>query len=183
MIPIRDVIPTRTTPFVVLAFIVTNVLFLTYAAVALRPTRGLLVYFLLTALFMWIFGENVEDRTDHGRFLMLLLVSGAAAAIAQMATGDGPDPRLAAVGGATAGVMGAYITLYPKSLIVTLVPLIVTVKVIELPAMYFLPAWFVLQWSAGTLPAHLAAFAVGMVGVLALRRRERLNVEWWVGVR
>jgi membrane associated rhomboid family serine protease len=182
MIPIRDVIPTRTTAFVVFAFIAANAAMLTFALVVLRPTTGFVVYLAVNALFMWLFGENVEDRTGHGRFVALLIVSGSAAAITRMAGGYA-DAGLVAAGGATAGTMGAYFTLFPRSLIVTLVPLIITVKVVEIPAMYLLPAWFVFQWSAGTLAAHLVAFAVGLLGGVALRRPERLSVEWWVGIR
>ena len=179
MIPIRDVIPTRTTPVVVFALIAVNAVLVIYAIGFLRPTAGLLAYFAFNMLFLWLFGENVEDRTGHGRFLALVTLAGGLAAAVQAATGSGPDPRIAGAGGATAGVIGAYAMLYPKSRIVTLVPLIVSVHVLEVPAISFLPFWFVLQWSAGTLGPHLAAFAVGLVGVLALRRPERLRVEWW----
>jgi membrane associated rhomboid family serine protease len=179
MIPIRDVIPTRTRPVVVFTLIALNAAFVMYAVAALRPTTGLVIYVALNMLFLWLFGENVEDRTGHGRFLALAAMAGVLAAVVHGLAESGPDSRIAGAGGATAGVLGAYVALYPRSRIVTLVPLLVTVRVLEVPALYFLLVWFVLQWSAGTLGSHLAAFAAGICGVLALRRPERFRVEWW----
>ena len=74
-------------------------------------------------LFLWIFGDNVEDRMGHGRFLVFYLLCGVAAALAQ--TAMNPDSVVPMVGasGAIAGVMGAYFVLYPRSRIVTLVPI------------------------------------------------------------
>lgn len=179
MLPIRDVIPTRTTPFVVLALIALNAAALGYAVLFQRPTAGLVVYLLVNILFIWLFGENVEDRTGHDRFVAFYVVCGAVTAIVQVMMATGIHALIAGAGGATAGVMGAYVLLYPRSRIVTLIPLVTWVPVIEVPAMYLVVVWFVLQWSAGTLGSHLAGFATGMSGVVLLRRPERLRVEWW----
>ena len=97
--------------------------------------------------------------------------------------------------GAIAGVMGAYFVLYPHSRIVTLLPFIV-IQVIEVPAIFFLGIWFLMQFASGITSvatatggagggggvafwAHVAGFVAGLVGVFVFRRPERQRVEWW----
>ena len=146
-------------------------------------------------LYLWIFGDNVEDRMGHGRFLVFYLLCGVAAALAQTITA--PDSVVPMVGasGAIAGVMGAYFVLYPKSRIVTLIPLFFFFQVIEVPAILFLGIWFLMQFlsgvgsivtTAGGGPAggvafwaHVAGFVAGISGVIVFRRPERQRVEWW----
>ena len=179
MIPVRDVIPTRTTPTVVLIVGAANAVALLYAAATAQPTAGFVLYLTFNILFLWLFGENVEDRTGHSRFTLLYAACGLASAAAQAALAPDVPAWIAAAGGATAGVIGAYLVLYPKSRFVTLLPPVTPVPVAEVPAIYLVLVWFVLQWSAGTLAGHLAGLATGMAGILAVRRPERLRVEWW----
>ena len=225
MIPLRDVIPSRTTPYVTIGLIVVNVLVFLYEITLGDPYREeFILYFGLVPaafswvavvtsmflhggllhvggnmLFLWIFGDNVEDRMGHGRFVVFYLLCGAAAALAQ--TAMNPDSVVPMVGasGAVAGVMGAYFVLYPHSRIVTLVPLFVFFHVMEVPALVFLGLWFVLQFISGVgsiaaatggepaggiaFWAHVAGFVAGVSGVLVFRRRERQRVEWWNDVR
>ena len=221
VIPLRDVIPSRTTPFVTVALIVVNTLvfvrqltldesameeFFLYfglvpaafswvAVVTSMFVHGGFMHFGFNMLFLWIFGDNVEDRMGHGRFLVFYLLCGGAAALAQTATD--PDSIVAMVGasGAIAGVMGAYIVLYPHSRIVTLIPILFFFHIIEVPALVFLGLWFVLQFVSGlgsmaaatggepaggiAFWAHIAGFVAGASGVLVFRRPERQRVEWW----
>jgi membrane associated rhomboid family serine protease len=146
-------------------------------------------------LYLWIFGDNVEDRMGHGRFLAFYLLCGIAAALAQ--TMLNPDSVVPMVGasGAIAGVMGAYFVLYPHSRIVTLVPLFVYFQVMEVPAIFFLGIWFLMQFISGVgsiatavagepgggvaFWAHVAGFVAGLTGVFVFRRPERQRVEWW----
>ncbi len=145
-------------------------------------------------LYLWIFGDNVEDRMGHGRFLVFYLLCGVAAALAQTITA--PDSLVPMVGasGAIAGVMGAYFVLYPKSRIVTLVPLFFFFQIIEVPAILFLGIWFLMQFVSGlgsivtvaarstggiAFWAHVAGFVAGISGVVVFRRPERQRVEWW----
>jgi len=146
-------------------------------------------------LYLWIFGDNVEDRMGHGRFLVFYLLCGVAAALAQ--TIAAPDSVVPMVGasGAIAGVMGAYFVLYPKSRIVTLIPLFFFFQVIEVPAILFLGIWFLMQFINGlgsivtvaggqtaggvAVWAHVAGFVAGISGVVVFRRPERQRVEWW----
>ena len=143
-------------------------------------------------LYLWIFGDNVEDRFGRGRFLAFYLLCGAAAAVGQ--TLVNPDSRVPMVGasGAVAGVMGAYFVMYPHSRIVTLVPFFF-LQIIEVPAVFFLGIWFLMQFLSGVgsiaqveagtggvaFWAHVAGFAVGVLGGLMLRRPERERVEYW----
>jgi len=220
MIPLRDIIPSRTTPLVTIVLIVANVLVFLFElslgssvddftrSWGLVPAafswvtvftsmflHGGLLHAGGNMLYLWIFGDNVEDRMGHGRFLAFYLLCGIAAGLAQ--TISSPDSMLPMVGasGAIAGVMGAYIVLYPRSKIVTLVPLIFFFRIIEVPAVFFLGIWFVMQFlsgvgsivsAAGGDPgggvafwAHVAGFAAGASGVFVFRRPERERVEWW----
>jgi membrane associated rhomboid family serine protease len=157
------------------------------------------MHFLGNMLFLWIFGDNVEDRMGHGRFLVFYLLCGAVAAAAHLASDPAsPVPTIGA-SGAVAGVMGAYFVLYPQSRILTLVPIFLFIQIVEIPAIIFLGLWFVLQLFSGlgsvlstargdavggiAFWAHVAGFAAGALLVLAFRRPERTRVEWWDGSR
>jgi membrane associated rhomboid family serine protease len=220
MIPLRDIIPSRTTPYVTISLISLNVLVFVYELSIGRAVDAFTLYFGLVPaafswvtvftsmflhggilhvagnmLYLWIFGDNVEDRMGHGRFLVFYLLCGVAAALAQTITA--PDSVVPMVGasGAIAGVMGAYFVLYPKSRIVTLIPLFFFFQVIEVPAILFLGIWFLMQFvsgvgsivtTAGGGPAggvafwaHVAGFVAGISGVIVFRRPERQRVEWW----
>jgi membrane associated rhomboid family serine protease len=145
-------------------------------------------------LYLWIFGDNVEDRMGHGRYLVFYLLCGIAAALAQTITV--PDSVVPMVGasGAIAGVMGAYFVLYPRSRIVTLIPIFFFFQIVEVPAIFFLGIWFLMQFVSGVgsigstaaavlagiaFWAHVAGFVAGISGVIVFRRPERQRVEWW----
>ena len=221
MIPLRDVIPSRSTPVVTTTIIVVNVMVFLFQlslgeaegnafirAYGLVPAyfawanvvtsmflHGGLMHVGGNMLYLWIFGDNVEDRMGHGRFLVFYLLCGAVAALVQ--TMAGPDSIVPMVGasGAIAGVMGAYFVMYPKSRIVTLIPIFIFIQLIEVPAVVFLGLWFLLQFLSGlgsslspgqggmsggiAFWAHVAGFVAGTVGVFAFRRPERQRVEWW----
>ena len=225
MIPLRDVIPSRTTPYVTIGLIAVNVLvFLRQITLDGPDLEEFMLYYglvpaafswmaVLTSmflhgsvlhvggnmLFLWIFGDNVEDRMGHGRFLVFYVLCGVAAALAQ--TAMSPDSIKAMVGasGAVAGVMGAYFVLYPHSRILTLVPIFFFIHVMEVPAIVFLGLWFLLQFVSGVgsmaaatggepagnvaFWAHVAGFVAGVSGVIVFRRPERQRVEWWNDVR
>jgi membrane associated rhomboid family serine protease len=218
VIPLRDVIPSRTTPVVTIAIIAINAVAFAYElslgrqlnaflfAAGLVPAEfswlavltsmflhGGWLHFGGNMLYLWIFGDNVEDRMGHGRFIVFYLLCGVAAALAQ--TRFNPESLVPMVGasGAIAGVMGAYFVLYPHSRIVTLLPFII-ITVVEVPAILFLGIWFVMQLGSGVgsiatavrpdsggtaFWAHVAGFAVGLIGVFAFRRPERQRVDWW----
>lgn len=219
MIPLRDVIPSRTTPIVTLGLIGLNLaVFLFQSTLDEEQLRAFIhaaglvpadfawrhalssmfvhagvAHLAGNLLFLWIFGDNVEDRLGHGRYLGFYLAAGTVAALAQAAVE--PDSLVPMVGasGAIAGVMGAYLVLYPHSRVLMLLP--VPLLVYELPAVYFLVLWFAVQFlngvgalatiGAGDLSggvafwAHVSGFVAGLVLVRPLRRPERDRVEWW----
>ena len=137
-------------------------------------------------LYLWIFGDNVEDRLGPGRFLLLYVGSGVAAAVTQILVSPTSSIPMVGASGAIAGILGAYLLLFPSARVVTLVPLGFFVKMIELPAFIFLGLWFLLQWLQGLTTigqvadvggvafwAHIGGFISGMVGVVILRSVPR----------
>jgi rhomboid family protein len=136
-------------------------------------------------LFLWIFGNNVEDAMGPVRFVVFYLLAGLAATGLQLVFGpDSVTPNLGA-SGAIAGVLGAYIVTYPRAKVVTLVVLIFFFTILELPATLFLGIWFVQQLIFGALTsantvagggvaywAHVGGFVAGLllVKVFATRR-------------
>jgi membrane associated rhomboid family serine protease len=137
-------------------------------------------------LYLWIFGDNVEDRLGHGRFLFLYLGSGVAAGVAQVLVTPRSSIPMVGASGAIAGVLGAYLLLFPAARIVTLLPLGLFWETVELPAFVFLGFWFLLQWIQGLTTigmvadvggvafwAHIGGFVSGMIGVALLRPVRR----------
>jgi rhomboid family protein len=220
LIPLRDIVPSRTTPVITIALIVLNVLVFLFELSLGRAVEAFTFYFGLVPadfawlnvftsmfihggflhiagnmLYLWIFGDNVEDRMGHGRFLVFYLLCGVAAALAQTVTAPNSTVPMVGASGAIAGVMGAYFVLYPKSRIVALVPLFFFFQIIEVPAIFFLGIWFLMQFLSGVgsiaeatrgapgggvaFWAHVAGFVAGITGVVAFRRPERERVEWW----
>lgn len=105
-------------------------------------------------LFLWIFGNNIEDSLGHIKYLLFYLICGALAALAHwFFSMDSAIPSLGA-SGAIAGVMGAYILKYPKAKIVTLLPLYFVFTTVRIPAFLFLGLWFIQQafYSIASLP-------------------------------
>ena len=142
-------------------------------------------------LFLWIFGDNVEDRMGHGRYLVFYLLAGVLGNLAQvLAMPDSTVPLIGA-SGAIAGVMGAYLVLFPRSRILVLIFLLFYINIIEVSAVFFLAFWFLMQLlsGAGQLAnmsgasvgffAHIGGFLTGALGVAVFKRRDREAVEWW----
>jgi membrane associated rhomboid family serine protease len=102
-------------------------------------------------LYLWIFGDNVEDRMGHLRYLVFYLLCGWTASYAHI-WADAAS-RLPSIGasGAIAGVLGAYLTLYPHARVVTLLPLGLFTQLVQVPALFFLGFWFLQQFLFGAL--------------------------------
>ena len=136
-------------------------------------------------LFLWIFGNNVEDAMGPVRFVIFYLLAGLAASALQIVFGpDSTTPNLGA-SGAIAGVLGGYLVLYPRAKVVTVVFIIFLFTILELPALLFLGIWFGQQLIFGALTsantvagggvaywAHVGGFAFGLllIRVFATRR-------------
>lgn len=145
--------------------------------------------------FLWIFGDNIEDRLGHFLYLVFYLVSGFAASVAHILLNGNSNVPTVGASGAIAGVMGAYLVLYPKARVLTLVPLIVFFTFWWLPAWIFLGYWFLLQFLSGTATsiaqtssqsggvafwAHVGGFIAGIVLIKILpERRGRYRYASW----
>jgi membrane associated rhomboid family serine protease len=141
-------------------------------------------------LYLWIFGDNVEDRLGHFRYLIFYLLCGLAAGIVQTAF-SGPS-RIPSIGasGAIAGVLGAYVVSYPFAKVLTLVPIVFFFQIIELPAILVLGFWFIVQFFSGTASlavssshntggvawwAHVGGFLFGMALLAIMAHRPRYD--------
>ncbi|MBC7286996.1 MAG: rhomboid family intramembrane serine protease [Armatimonadetes bacterium] len=143
--------------------------------------------------FLYIFGDNVEDRMGHGRYLLFYLLGGIAGGVAHFLFNPlSPVPAIGA-SGAIAAVLGAYYVLFPFARVAALVWLFWIIDIVELPALTFLGAWFLFQFISGlaTLPfagqfvggvawwAHVGGFVTGMVLVkIFCRPRERCRFPY-----
>ncbi len=134
-------------------------------------------------LFLWIFGNNVEDALGRVRFVAFYLLSGIAAALAQTvaaaASGDVLVPMVGA-SGAIAGVLAGYLVLFPGSRVVTLVIIVFFVRIVPVPASFFIGLWFLMQIASvlfGGSPgvaffAHIGGFVAGYLLVRVMGRRS-----------
>ena len=218
MIPLRDIIPSRTTPYITVTIIGLNALAWLFELALPRDVLPvfLQVYGVVPANFhastlvssmflhgswmhvvgnmwyLWIFGDNVEDRVGHGRFIVFYLLCGMAAAYGQILIDPASTLPTIGASGAIAGVMGAYFVLYPRSRVLTLIPLVIFWEIIELPAILLLGFWFLMQlFSAGAIAvtsttggggvafaAHVAGFLVGVGAVFVFKKPQQPD-QWW----
>ena len=140
-------------------------------------------------LFLWIFGDNVEDALGHLRYLLFYLFAGFAAAALQTILNPASAVPNIGASGAIAGVLGGYFVLYPRARVVTVLPLFFLFPLIEVPAGLYLLFWFLMQfWMGGaTLAsaarhpeaggvawwAHVGGFVAGVILILLFRLRRR----------
>jgi membrane associated rhomboid family serine protease len=234
MIPLRDDVPSRTTPVVTFVLIALNVVAFLYqwsleasAPVPVRrgtvsPAEAFVYEFglvpcrltgscswdfphpfvtLFTSMFLhgglfhiggnmlylWIFGNNVEDTLGHGRFLLFYVLSGVGAAVSQAMMGPTSTVPMIGASGAVSGVLGAYLLLFPYATILTLVTFGFFIRFIHVPALIVLGFWIVVQLANGVLAAsvvrgdgggvawfaHIGGFVAGIVLLVLMRPRRR----------
>jgi membrane associated rhomboid family serine protease len=140
-------------------------------------------------LYLWIFGNNVEDTLGHGRFLLFYLASGVAAAAGQIAISPGSHVPMIGASGAVSGVLGAYLLLFPYATILTLVTFGFFIRFLHVPALIVLGFWIVVQLFNGYFTfsaqaagraesggvawfAHIGGFLAGMLLLFLLRSRR-----------
>jgi membrane associated rhomboid family serine protease len=226
MFPLKDDLPTRSTPVVMVGLIVANVLVFLYqaflssgspseAAAAQEFVRefGLLpcrltgacplagdlpspVFTIFSSMFLhggffhiagnmlylWIFGNNVEDALGHLRFLLFYLASGVAAAATQTLVAPDSEVPMIGASGAISGVLGAYLILFPRANVLTLVILGFFWRIVRIPAVIVLGFWMVVQIlnGLGSLDArggvawfaHIGGFSAGMILLFIIRPRR-----------
>jgi membrane associated rhomboid family serine protease len=211
MFPISDVIPSRTTPVVTVSLIVINSVVFLYqwmlpqhalqvftAHYALIPAyfsvsavltsmflHGGWMHIIGNMLYLWIFGDNIEDQLGHAGFLVFYLASGAVAAAGQVVINPYSVVPMVGASGAIAGVMGAYFVLYPESRILTAIFIFFFFDLVEVPAIFFLGIWFLMQLLSGVgslgvsnasaggtaFFAHIGGFVAGLLVGAVLRVR------------
>ena len=124
-------------------------------------------------LYLWIFGDNIEDRMGHLRFLIFYLACGVAAVFAQAVPAPESVVPMVGASGAISGVLGAYLLLFPRARVLVLVPLGFVLQVIRLPAVWVLGLWFLVQLLSSLMApageggvafrAHLGGFLTGLL--------------------
>jgi membrane associated rhomboid family serine protease len=138
-------------------------------------------------LYLWIFGDNVEDRLGHLRFALFYLACGLAAALSQIYMHPTSKIPMVGASGAVAGVLGAYLILFPHSRVLALIPILFFFQVVELPAVLFLIFWFGMQFLNGAVSitgashttegvawwAHIGGFVTGMALGFLIPKRKR----------
>jgi membrane associated rhomboid family serine protease len=130
--------------------------------------------------YLWIFGDNVEDRLGHGKYIVFYLICGLAAGLTH--TLLNPDSNIPSVGasGAIAGVLGAYLVSYPWARVSTLVPILFYMQIIEIPALIVLGFWFLMQLFSASGGgggvawwAHIGGFLAGILFLFAMVSKPR----------
>ena len=216
MIPLRDTVPSSRFPLVNWTLIAANIVVFVYQlSLGSRLeefifTHGLVprhftfvtllssmflhggwLHVLGNMLYLYIFGDNVEDRLGHARYLAFYVLCGMAAGATQAITAPHSDVPMIGASGAIAGVSGAYLLFFPNSRVVTLVPIFLFVQLIEVPAVFFLVVWFLWQLLSGIATfgarsgmagvafwAHVGGFVSGMVLGPALAQRRNPTYGW-----
>lgn len=140
--------------------------------------------------FLYVFGDNVEDRLGHFRYLLFYLLVGIAGGVAHVLTNPFSDVPVVGASGAVAGVLGAYFVTFRRSRILALVPIFFFLTLMEVPAVIFLAMWFLIQIFNGMASlggamnpvawwAHIGGFIAGMLLVKLLAGpREHLYHRW-----
>ncbi|QID32851.1 rhomboid family intramembrane serine protease [Pampinifervens florentissimum] len=215
MIPIKDVNPHRSFPLVNLSIILTCSIVWLYEVSLSEEKLNLFIYHyglvpinlferpqtLLTHMFLhgswlhiignmwflWVFGDNVEDRMGRFKYLLFYILSGLGAAVIQMFVSflfGGADIPMVGASGAISGVLGAYLWMFPHARILALIPIFFFLTFMELPAVFFIGLWILIQVINGliTLPlsgvggvawfAHIGGFVVGYLLAKRLYRRR-----------
>lgn len=215
MIPLKDNNPTRTFPFITIAFISLNIVFFLFelgqgenietfvrsfgctpyeitTGTDMEPfiffpvrltiftsmfLHGGWMHLIGNMLYLWIFGNNIEDRLGHLRFIFFYLLAGIIATFAQIIISPFSTIPQIGASGAVSGILGAYILLYPRAKVLTLIPLFYFIRIISLPAFVVLGFWIVLQIINGFASfsyaaqggiaffAHIGGFLAGLLFV------------------
>lgn len=210
MIPLRDSTRTNITPYINIGLIMLNTLIFLWqitltqsglqqtvyqwglipALVGQNPlnllTYGFLhggwVHLIGNMWFLWVFGDNIEDRLGHFNYLVFYLLITALAGMAQVYQNPASQIPIVGASGAVAGVLGAYFVTCPRAKVLTLFPVFFFVTFVEIPAVVFLLMWFAIQIFSGVVSigvngvmiawwAHIGGFIAGIIIVNLFRKR------------
>ncbi|MFW5741532.1 MAG: rhomboid family intramembrane serine protease [Myxococcota bacterium] len=229
MIPLRDRLPTRTTPVVNYVLLGLNVLAFLWQVASQEvgyvrltldwgfvPARFLAdpivqVLTIFTAmflhggwlhiggnmLFLWVFGDNVEDAIGHVRYVLFYFAGGLLAALAQLAVDPSSTIPMVGASGAIAAVLAGYVSLYPRARVLVLMPIFVIFLFFEFPAWLVMLEWFALNLLQGLTAfagggqhggvawfAHIGGFLAGLILIrIGMIGRQRIDYEPWRGWR
>jgi len=141
-------------------------------------------------LYLWIFGNNIEDVMGHGRFIVFYLLSGLAAAFAHAVTAPESTVPMVGASGAISGVLGAYLLLFPKARVQVLILMGVFTRIVPVPAVVVLGFWIVVQVLNGVFSlagpagggvawfAHIGGFVTGLALIKVFQRPVRPRSQW-----
>jgi membrane associated rhomboid family serine protease len=132
-------------------------------------------------LYLWVFGDNIEDLMGRARFLLFYLLTGFAGSVAHIIANPGASVPTIGASGAVAGILGAYFISFPRARVLALLPLIIIFTLVEVPAVLFLVLWFGLQLLSGLAAlavqgdtvawwAHIGGFVAGFVLIRFFRK-------------
>jgi membrane associated rhomboid family serine protease len=149
--------------------------------------HGGLLHIIGNMLYLWIFGNNIEDTLGHFRFLIFYLLCGLFAAVAQILSNPESTVPMIGASGAIAGVLGGYLLLFPGARVLTLVFIIIFVKLIRIPAIFILGFWFLMQLlsvragmeSNVAFLAHIGGFIAGLILVKIFQPRSTRRRSSW----
>jgi len=212
MLPLRDDIPSSKRPVITYLLVAINVVvflyemtlgknvndfIISYGVIPQDISTGTRFYTLLTSMFMhggfwhilgnmlflWIFGDNVEDTLGKFWFIIMYFLAGITGSIAHILVSQNSTIPTIGASGAISGVLGAYLILYPRAKVLALVPIIFFIRFIMLPAYVFLGFWIFLQLILGigstaggagvAYFAHIGGFVIGVIFGLIFKRRQR----------
>lgn len=146
--------------------------------------HGGFLHLLFNMLYLWIFGNNVEDFLGPFRFILFYLIAGLGASLTHIVFNPNSQVPMIGASGAIAGVLGAYLILYPNARVMTFVFLFIFIRIVPIPAAFVLGLWFVLQVLNVGLGggvawfAHIGGFLVGLGLIKLVTRRRRPRV--WI---
>ncbi|MBM4160902.1 MAG: rhomboid family intramembrane serine protease [Ignavibacteria bacterium] len=137
-------------------------------------------------LYLWVFGDNVEDKLGHGRYLSFYFLCGLAATVLHIIIDPRSTVPTVGASGAISGVLAAYLVMFPRARVITVIPIFIFLQFAELPALIVLGFWFVVQFFNGLVSlgyetggmggvawwAHVGGFVAGLVLVLPFRKHR-----------
>ncbi|NOS35460.1 MAG: rhomboid family intramembrane serine protease [Deltaproteobacteria bacterium] len=129
-------------------------------------------------IYLWIFGDNIEDRLGHLRFLLFYLIAGMLATLAHVLLAPASHSPMIGASGAIAGILGAYLILFPRATVSTLIFLFIFIDIVKIPALVFLVLWFAFQLMSsghgGNIAwyAHIGGFIAGVILIKLFMRRK-----------
>lgn len=159
-----------------------------YTLITMQFLHGGWLHLIGNMLFLWVFGNNIEDALGHTRFILFYLMCGVLAAVTHIAMGPSSAVPTVGASGAISGVLGAYLVLYPTARVWMALPIFIFIYRFALPAWVFLIYWIGIQFLSGMADrpggggvafwAHVGGFVAGFILILFFKRRRPGKPRW-----